>query len=251
MTIIDKFYKKNWGNNFKTEKGILITPYKPEVLFIGTFNHGWLKNVADFFYGRNMYFWPIMSNLFIHNNSKHKKPRNKQNNPSINEIFEICNKSKITFANLIKGISPNITIKKSDKNYILNSHYIWDNYSDFHLNNLVKLEYLESNTLNIINYINSNKELKYIYFTFKSGSWLNKEINKIKEGTSVEVIGSIFTPTAKGLGKNLKSFPSRISTLMHYWLWNNKSKYTNNIKKGYISLDHTWLKKNNVEVDKF
>ena len=48
--------------------------------------------------------------------------------------------------------------------------------SDFHLNNLGKLEYLESNTLNIINYINTNKELKYIYFTFKSGAWLNKEI---------------------------------------------------------------------------
>ena len=62
--------------------------------------------------------------------------------------------------------------------------------------------------MNIINYINTNKELKYIYFTFKSGAWLNKEIKKIKDGTSVEVIGSIFTPTAKGLGKNLKTATS-------------------------------------------
>ncbi len=43
-----------WNNGFTTKDAILQTPYFPKVLFIGTFNHGWIWNTADFFYGRDM-----------------------------------------------------------------------------------------------------------------------------------------------------------------------------------------------------
>lgn len=51
-----KFLNYNFENGYQTHNSILdTTPYKPEVIFIGTFNHGWDWNQSDFFYGRGMY----------------------------------------------------------------------------------------------------------------------------------------------------------------------------------------------------
>jgi hypothetical protein len=64
--IIHKFNRYDFGFGFETTNGILnITPYEPKVLVIGTFNHGWPWNKSDFFYGRDMYMWPALHNIFI------------------------------------------------------------------------------------------------------------------------------------------------------------------------------------------
>ena len=78
-------------------------------LFLGTFNHGFNWNTSDFFYGRGMYMWTIMSNLFIHNENNSINSRTINNNvPTLNQIFEICTKGKFVFADLIKGTKGNI-----------------------------------------------------------------------------------------------------------------------------------------------
>ena len=68
MPLLHRYYQKDFQNGFETHNTILdIVPYKPEVIFIGTYNHGWAWNHSDFFYGRGMYMWPVMGNLFLNN----------------------------------------------------------------------------------------------------------------------------------------------------------------------------------------
>ena len=68
MSIKHKFYQTSFGNGFETHNAILdITPYKPELMIVGTFNPDTPNtNYADFFYGRN-FFWTAFKNLFNHN----------------------------------------------------------------------------------------------------------------------------------------------------------------------------------------
>jgi hypothetical protein len=109
MSINHKFKHFNWGNGFFTKNTILHTPYKPEVIFIGTFNHGWDWNRADFFYGRDMYMWPILGNLFLYNKNYLTKPRNEANSsPTLTEIFKICFLGKITFADIVSGTKEDV-----------------------------------------------------------------------------------------------------------------------------------------------
>ena len=116
MSINHKFKNYNFSNGFFTENSILNTPYDPEVLFIGTFNHGWEWNIADFFYGRDMYMWPILANFFLYNKNYLTKPRNgKNNNPSLNEIFKICDLSKISFADIVSGTKSSVKIIQNKK----------------------------------------------------------------------------------------------------------------------------------------
>ena len=50
MSIQYKFYQTNFGNGFQTHNAILdITPYKPEVIVVGSFNPNTPSNFADFF----------------------------------------------------------------------------------------------------------------------------------------------------------------------------------------------------------
>ena len=50
MSIYHKFQEQDFGNSFQTHNSILDkVSYDPEVIFIGTFNHGWSWNQADFF----------------------------------------------------------------------------------------------------------------------------------------------------------------------------------------------------------
>lgn len=69
MPIQHKFKEVDFENRFQTHNAILdVTPYKPEVLILGTFNPNTPGNpFVDFFYGRN-YLWTGFKNLFIHNN---------------------------------------------------------------------------------------------------------------------------------------------------------------------------------------
>ena len=63
-SIKHKFIETKFNEEFQTHNGVLDkTPYKPEVMIIGTFNPNTPNsNFADFFYGRN-YFWPALKNL--------------------------------------------------------------------------------------------------------------------------------------------------------------------------------------------
>ena len=55
MPFIHKYQQHDFGNGFQTRNSILCTEhYKPEVIFIGTYNHGWTWNNSDFFYGRGI-----------------------------------------------------------------------------------------------------------------------------------------------------------------------------------------------------
>jgi hypothetical protein len=68
MPILDKYQQCDFLNGFQTHDSILDrAPYGPEVIFIGTFNHGWAWNSSDFYFGRNMYMWTVLSNLFNYN----------------------------------------------------------------------------------------------------------------------------------------------------------------------------------------
>lgn len=76
MPLIHKFQENNFGNGFQSHNSILDTVnYYPEVIFIGTFNHGWKWNNADFYYGRGMYMWTAMANLFLYNSNQLIKTR--------------------------------------------------------------------------------------------------------------------------------------------------------------------------------
>ena len=65
MTIQHKFFQTIFDNEFETNNAILeITPYKPEVMVVGTFNPNTPNdNFADSFYGRN-YFWTAFKNFY-------------------------------------------------------------------------------------------------------------------------------------------------------------------------------------------
>lgn len=56
-TVTLKNKQLNWDNRFYTENVILknVDIYKPEILFLGTFNPELQSNPADFFYGRNFF----------------------------------------------------------------------------------------------------------------------------------------------------------------------------------------------------
>ena len=57
MPFTHKYQNFDFKNGFQTHDSILtIVPYKPEVIFIGTYNHGWSWNLSDFFlWSRNVY----------------------------------------------------------------------------------------------------------------------------------------------------------------------------------------------------
>jgi hypothetical protein len=65
LTVNQQQNPLNWDNRFYTENVILknVDIYKPEILFLGTFNPELQNNPANFFYGRN-FFWTAFKNLF-------------------------------------------------------------------------------------------------------------------------------------------------------------------------------------------
>jgi hypothetical protein len=267
MPILHKYQLHDFGNSFQTHNSILDTvPYEPEVMFIGTFNHGWSWNNSDFFYGRNMYMWTVLSNLFEYNRNHLISPRTKNNHqPSFEQLFEICKKGKITFADIVKGIKEGIPVMEDIQNEyaIINNEYKWSSrlingslageYSDMHLECIGKSGWLDDNVNAIINFVNIKPTIKYIYFTFKSGSWLVERKNEIIDGVNKDVAScSIFSPTAKGFGKLLEPpFDKRVWGLAHCWVWNGLDhKYPIN-RPCYGHLNHDWLIRNGVNPDHF
>lgn len=255
MAVSHKFQNYDWKNGFWTEDSILKNNhYEPEVIFIGTFNHGWSFNLSDFFYGRGMYMWPIMANLFLNNQNIINTVRNFNNdNPTLDEIFEICKKGKLIFADIVKGTNKKAIIEEFDNHVrVVNIDYMWKDYKDTHLNRLGIENLLDDNTDQIIKYINSTPSIKHVYFTFKTGgNWILNKKKHISNEINIDSC-SVFTPSANGFGQNLvHPFNSRLKSLTHCWVWNSLENPIPINRIGYCNLSHNWLIRNGVNPNNF
>jgi hypothetical protein len=248
-----------WPQGFATSSAILsTTPYEPEVIIIGSFNHGWAWNDADFFYGRGMYMWTIMANLFLSNSNVRTSVRNPvppNNNPTRSQIFEICKKGKLCFADVVLGTNPAIPIQiNSNHNpptIQVNGH-TWDSYSDSHLNIMGNNGWLDDNVENIIDFIQRTPSIKHIYFTYKSLNWLVLKRNQILAAFPQIPGCSIFTPTGMKFAPLLPApFDRKPWSLTHCWVWNCLPNAIPVSKPGYGHLDHAWLIRNGVNPNNF
>jgi hypothetical protein len=253
MSIKHKFQETDFKNGFQTHNAILdVIPYNPEVIFIGTFNHGWDWNLADFFYGRGMYMWPVLANLFLYNkNDAIINPRSANINPTISEIYKICKLGKITFADIVKGTKENIPVTQIDNSILVNDEFKWSKYSDKEIDYMGNCGWLDDNVQEIIDYINSTKSIKYIYFTFKTGGWVVKKMNLIKTHIIANEIHSLCSPSGNGFGNLLFGFPTKSQSIAHCWLWNGLANKNLVNKKGYSHLNHAWLMEKGVTVTNF
>ncbi|MGN7986222.1 hypothetical protein ACTJKC_02720 [Pedobacter sp. 22226] len=262
-----KYQEHNFGNGFETHNSILDTvPYDPEVIFIGTYNHGWSWNPSDFFYGRGMYMWTILGNLFLNNGNHWTAPRTALNDiPSLETIFNICSKGKIVFADIVKGVNEDVLAieLEGERCVLVDNEYRWESrlignkkvgeYSDTHLDNLAASGYLDDNVGAINDYINNTKSIKHVYFTFKSGAWIVEKLNAIRGGIREGVSANpIFSPTGNGFGTNIGfPFNERAWSLAHCWVRNGLGHHVDIDRPGYGHLDHQWLIEAGVNPDHF
>lgn len=247
-----------WPQGFTTSNAILSnTPYKPEVIIIGSFNHGWAWNDADFFYGRGMYMWTVMANLFLHNANvfiDRRNPLPGNNIPTLNQIFQICQKGKLCFADVVLGTNAVIPLlsNAATKSALVNGIYNWNDYKDGHLNHMGNMGWLSNNVQNIISFIQATPTIKHIYFTFATGgAWLVGLKGAIIAAFPNHQAGSIYTPTGMRL-PNFPGYPNRPFSLAHHWVWNNAGHPISPVNNpNYINLDHTWLLRNGVNPNNF
>lgn len=256
MPVEHKFLNNNnWNNGFWTENAILKTDlYKPEILILGTFNPNTPNaNFADFFYGRN-YFWTAFKNLFIENGfqllSRRMPPYGQPAlplNPNLEEIFEICKKAKLSFADLICEVfvnHDNVEFLPND-NVVLNGN-VYNLIQDNARNNILGLAELnqinevEWNLNNILNYLIENPDIKYVYFTRRpTNIWLEKW-EELKDSINLQDrnFQIIYTPSAQ----SLRGVP-RMQSLINHWLFNNNPNYDR--------FSHDWLTRNDVNLNNF
>jgi len=244
MPILHKFYQTNWNNGFQTHNAILdVTPYEPEVMFVGTYNPDIPGNAADLFYGRN-YFWTAFKNLFVHNAVIIQQRRDHTNptNPTLNEVFDLCKELKLTFVDLIQGVLHN-------NNPVYNLlpgnrvQFAGQNISLINDNGLHQLDILGQvnwNTQNIIDYLCNHPTIKTIYFTRRpTGIWL-PHWNMIVNHNCMKgrVLTNIFTPSGQG-----RPVFHSMTRLLNHWVHNNN----NNFGK----LDNNWLIRHRVNPNNF
>ena len=256
MPIQHKFYQTNFGNGFETHNAILdTTPYKPEVMFVGTFNPDTPNaNFADFFYGRN-FFWPAFKNLFIHNAMVIPNRRMPPNgipqavlNPTLQEIFDLCKTLKLTFSDLalevlqynnpVSQLSPNDNVIFNGVEYNLIQDGQNGNVGG--LQQLNALAQVNWNAQNIINYLDNNPQIKTIYFTRRpTGIW-SDQWNLIINHYFVagRLTTNIFTPSAAGAPVN-----HSMTRLLNHWVHNNNPNFG--------QLDNNWLINNGVNPNNF
>jgi len=257
MPLLHKFQEHDFHNEYQTHNSILdIVPYEPEAIFIGTYNHGWTWNQSDFFYGRGMYMWTVMGNLFLHNHNHLTAPRTFANNiPTLLEVFQICNKGKMVFADIVKGLKDEVIAIENipEQTVLVNGHYTWTSYKDSPLDYMGNENWLDDNVDAIVAFINRTPSIKHIYFTFKSGVWLVNKMNEICAQVRQNVsFCSIFTPTANGFGALLPHpYDHRAWGLTHCWVWNGLPHAFPINRLGYGHLDHDWLRRNGVNPDNF
>lgn len=256
MPIQHKFYQTDFKNGFQTKNAILdITPYKPEIMIVGTFNPDTPNaNFADFFYGRN-FFWPAFKNLFFYKKIVIKQRRMpphgippKVLNPTLLEILSLCTKLKLTFADLILEVlhknNPSYELLKND-NIIFNDieyNLIQDGKNGIvsGLQQLNALNQVHWNTQNIIKYLCENPNIKAIYFTRRpTGIWATQWNQIINHDCMKDrLLTNIFTPSGAGSPINRS-----ISRLINHWV--------NNINPNFGRLDGNWLKKNGLNLNDF
>ncbi|HWD87915.1 MAG TPA: hypothetical protein VG367_07305 [Mucilaginibacter sp.] len=248
MPVYHKFVHKYFGSGFETNDAILDTTpgYKPEIIFIGTFNPE-TGDQADFFYGRN-FFWTAFKNLFINNRVLLEGRRMPQRgapplikNPSLEEILKICVSLKLTFADLIKAVlhNQNPTYQVFPDNQVI---YRGEQYNliqddktskkDVKLLGLRQLEQhrqIDWNTQNIINYLVKNPQIKTIYFTRKPDNIWEQEWSKLKSNPHLagRKFANIYTPSGRRLPTPV------MNNLLHRWVYND------NIDFGH--LENNWL----------
>lgn len=255
MAVQHKFYQTNFGDGFQTENAILDrTPYKPEIMVIGTFNPNTPNaNFADFFYGRN-FFWTAFKNLFIDNEVVLLNRRMPARgvppvilNPTLSMIKDLCIKLKLTFSDLVLEVlhnNPNYQLLQND-NVIFNEveyNLIQDgrNRNVDGLQQLNALGQVNWNTQNIINYLCDNPQIKTVYFTRQPrGVWAiqwNLIVNH-NFGRALD-FRKIFTPSGQGLQGQ-----PRIAHLINHWLFNNNENYD--------TLDNDWLMRHDIDINVF
>lgn len=256
MSIDHKFYQTNFENGFETHNAILdTTPYKPEVMIIGTFNPNTPNaNYADFFYGRN-HFWPAFKNLFYHNIPvilKRRMPTNgipQENlNPSMLEIFNLCTTLKLTFSDLILEVLHHNfpSFKTLDNDNVIMDKVEYNLIQDGRKGNVYGLQQLNAinqvhwNTQNIINYLCNNPQIKTIYLTRRpKGIWAAHWDLIINHNCMVgRVTRNLFTPSGAGA----PVYRSNIRLLNH-WVHNNNQNFG--------QLDNNWLINNGVNTNNF
>jgi len=200
--------------------------------------------------------WTVLGNLFQYNKNYLIAPRTINNQqPTLEQLFVICKKGKIVFADIVKGLKDDIqAIENIQERYVLvDNQFKWGSglfngnkvgeYSDTHIENMAKNGWMEDNVDAIIKFVNETTTIKHIYFTFKSGSWLVNNMNTICNGVRNDVsCSSIFTPTAKGFGVLLEPpFNTRAWGLTHCWVWNGLDHQYPINRHEYGHLNHDWL----------
>lgn len=254
LTTNPQFNQLNWDDRFYTENAILknTSIYKPEVLFLGTFNPGLQNNPADFFYGRN-FFWTAFKNLFLVGHIELTDERLAFNpyNPTLQEIFRLCIRLKITFTDLIESLfdthDNNQIIIRANKEYISFNNSEYNPIKDEHLQKLNAIHKVNWNTPNIIEYLRQNSQLRKIYFTRQANvCWLN-QINSIQQAFPEIQIIPIYTPSAQGGAVHQQTGiygNGKMVPLLRHWVYNNNGNYGN--------LNHNdWLTNNGVAINNF
>lgn len=256
MSIQHKEIEHDWGNGFATNNAILnTTPYKPEVMFVGTFNPNTPNaNFSDFFYGRN-FFWPGLKNLFIHNDVVLLNRRMPANgipdlvlNPSSNEIFELCSNLKLCFTDLILEVlhADNVgyEILANDKVAFGDNTYnlIQDGQNNgiLGLAQLNQLNQINWNTQNIIDFLCNNPQIQNIYLTRQPNGVWGAQWNLIQQHPcmSGRNLTNIYTPSGQGLVGQ-----PRMAALLHHWV--------HNVNPAFGQLNNDWLINHGVNIHNF
>ena len=254
LTVNPQQNQFNWDNRFYTENVILknIDIYKPEIMFLGTFNPELQNNPADFFYGRN-FFWTAFKNLFIEGQIIFDTERLALNpyNPTLEEIFQLCIRLKLTFTDLVNSIfneqDNNRIIVRQNKDYLTFENIEYNPISDGDLQRLNRIQKVNWNTENIISYLNNNRQIRKIYLTRRNDLCWQTQVNQIINALREIEIIPVYTPSAQGGALHQQTGiygNGKMTPLLRHWTQNNNGNYGN--------LNHNnWLTNYGVDINNF
>jgi hypothetical protein len=241
MAINHKLLNENLGNGINTRSAITITEYKPEVLFIGTFNPMTDGNEdSDFFYSRN-YFWPAIFKIFNlqpYNLTK-RRDRCSPTSPSKDEILRACKTLALSFADLIcRVVHNNPPPYNLEGNTVIMNNHPCNLIKDDELACLNLMGQIDWNTQQIINYISNTPSIKSIYLTRKpQGIWQYPWDAITKHPCCKgKYIENIYTPSGRRIAGNV------LGGLIKKWLLESKN---------FGKLNPEWLQRHSVDSRRF
>jgi hypothetical protein len=241
MPVNHKFLTNNFGNGFQTTNALLaVTPYKPEVLIIGTFNPNSIANAgSDFYYSRN-YFWPAFKNIFTHNAPVIQQRRDNTNpvDPTLNEIFELCLRLKLSFADLItQTLNFNNPLYHQHGNIVELDGLQYDLIADDDLAALDEINQVNWNTENIVRYICANPTIHSIYFTRRAtGIWQEPWLHIINHQCSTGIYkANLYTPAGRRI------IAPVMDGLLQRWLANDNPNFG--------QMNNEWLLSHGVNIN--